>query len=133
MKFLLMQLIFLQKWVELDREWKATEKAKESQRNFFILQGLCPTYGFVEPDNIEYDDILLKYLNELKRKVVVSTQEKDHTEELICEKGTVLLRRGKELLYNIFRGNKVTVYGTLMEDKDRKDYIGDQHTLDWPQ
>lgn len=32
----------------------------------------------------------------------------------------------KELLYNTFRGNKATMYGTLMEEKAREEYVAQQ-------
>ena len=38
----------------------------------------------------------------------------------------------KELLYSTFRGNKATMYGTLMEDKAREDYIAYQHKENHP-
>ena len=87
-------------------------------------------------------------------KVVVSTQEKALIEEQTREqsnssfwaeertkritasrvgsiakmkKTTKKSNKVKELLYSTFRGNKATMYGTLMEDKAREDYIAYQH------
>lgn len=42
------------------------------------------------------------------------------------KKTTKRCKKVKELLYSTFRGNKATMYGTLMEDKARQEYIEKQ-------
>ena len=117
--------------------------------------------GLVETEDIE-NDILPEYLDQLKMSYysakVISTYEKDLIEEQSREqsncslwaedlteritasrvgsiarmKKTTKMGNKYELLYSTFRGNKATMYGILIEDKTREDYLAYQHKENHP-
>ena len=104
------------------------------------------------------DDVSPEHLHELMRtfystQVVVSTQDKAHTEHITREQsicavwvrerakrltasqvgGIAKMRRNtkrsnkaKGLLYSTFKGSKATMYGTLREEKAREKYVAYQ-------